>query len=593
MDSYLLSTHFAGRICDECLTDFSHAKVAVYRYDESECPSTPNLKQAFAQLKDEELANMQGRLLAQGETDDNGHLRLVIDSSKTKYEGGCIEVVVTFTRRFGSDKELAQPEHFRIARYQPNWDPSETAYVHYGDFIIPTNLWCAYLRRHDIWVICGKVTTCDKPGSPIGNVTVKAYDVDWLQDDYIGSALTDSSGRFIIYYSRADFTKTPFSPFINFEWTGGPDVYFKIETVDTLGNTIVLLDEPPARGRQKDRENISNCFCVHLCTQIIIQDPDEVPMWTHIGKFQIPDSANLHDFTTQGYTNHANGDLAFYSNMTLLGQTGSASATRKLRYRFLYAKWTGMTTPTPTNPVTKDMIAKTQVGVIIQSLSPLVLAPVWVNNPVAAHNHDPDPVTGWIDVENDPMFAATTNQLITLISTKLAPPQGYGNPSPNLDAGNPAPMDVAREVHKFALRYQLEEDTGSGWVNIHDQTLDALIINNANTLLWLELDEFVSGAVNLCKPITNTVTAKYTVDHPHLDWYRVVIEKQGTNQATPVPTQNYGGSLSFRGGNGSAATNVAAWDACSYLVILSAHRRLTNGYAGPSNEWVYRTFCKS
>ncbi len=120
-----------------------------------------------------------------------------------------------------------------------------------------------------------------------------------------------------------------------------------------------------------------------------------------------------------------------------------------------------------------------------------------------------------------------------------------------------------------------------------------MIINNANTLLWLELDEFVSGAVNLCKPITTTVTAKYTVDHPHLDWYRVVIEKQGTNQATPVPTQNYGGSLAFRGGNGSAATNVTAWDACSYLVILSAHRRLTNGYAGPSNEWVYRTFCKS
>jgi hypothetical protein len=43
---------------------------------------------------------------------------------------------------------------------------------------------------------------------------------------------TDSNGRFRIDYSSADFELTPFSPYINIEWVGGPDLYFKA----TLGS---------------------------------------------------------------------------------------------------------------------------------------------------------------------------------------------------------------------------------------------------------------------------------------------------------------------------------------------------------------------
>jgi hypothetical protein len=43
-------------------------------------------------------------------------------------------------------------------------------------------------------------------------VRVRAFDADWLQDDDLGSAVTDGAGHFRIDYSRADFEKTIFSP---------------------------------------------------------------------------------------------------------------------------------------------------------------------------------------------------------------------------------------------------------------------------------------------------------------------------------------------------------------------------------------------
>jgi len=588
---YQYAAHFAGRICEECLEHFSNIDVAIYRSKEQECSNQANIKNAFKQLSDAEFKQMHSNLLAQGQTNEAGKVEFSIDPEKTDYQGECVEVIITFKHIAGGDKQLESPEHYRIALYKPQWDQTDNGYTHFSDFVLPTSLWCAFLKKHGIWVICGQVVTCDKPMSPVGNVTVKAYDVDWIQDDYLGSANTAPNGQFFIYYDRSKFNRTPFSPFINLEWTGGPDIYFKIEGVDTDGNPVTLLDEPPSRGRKPDRENVSNCFCTKLCVELVVQpDPNEIPMWTNIGNYQIPDSVNMHDFTTDGYEKTSN--LAFFSTMDLIGQVGKATATKKLRYRFLYAEWTGITAPTPTNPVTKDMIAKTKVGQIVVSTSPLILEPVYVNNPTALHNYEPD-AAGWIEVEDDPMYTPVTNKLIALKSNKLVPGASYSNPAPNPDAGTAATIDTARQVHKFAIGYQIEQDTGTGWTLIHDQTMDALVINNANILLWLELDEFIVNS-SLCQPVTSTVTVNYTVDHPHLDWYEVEIEKQGTNMHWPIPRVNHGGSLTFRGGNGTtAAIPTTTWDSCSYIVFLRAHRRLTNGYSGPSNEYVYRTFCKS
>jgi hypothetical protein len=487
---------------------------------------------------------------------------------------------------------LERPEYFRVGYYKPRWDAVEAGYVHYGEFILPANLWCVYLKQHKIWVICGQVTTCSRPSYPVGGVTVKAYDVDWIQSDSLGGAITDMNGHFMIYYERSKFIKTPFSPFINVEWTGGPDLYFIIEGTDTEGNPVPLLKEDPSRGRKPDRENVSNCFCVKLCVEIGTSPANEVPMWTHIGNYQVPDSSNMHDFTTEGYT--LVGDLAFCGQMEFIGQTGMATATKKLRYRFRYAEWTSSTVPTPDQFILGDMMAELKVGQIITSISPLTLEPVYVNKPSAAHNHQPDS-KGWIEVEDNPNYTPVGNKLIALASRNFAPYESNSNPAPNPDAGNPAVMSNARKIRKFAIRYELQEKIDLGaWTSVYDQTMEALVINNADTLLWLELKEFIDNST-LCQPIVNTLTVQYTADHPHLSWYEVEVQRQGAHQYWPVPRDNYGGSITFRGGNGTTmpSIDVTGWPHCSYIVFLRAQRRLTDGYGSPSAEFVYRTFCKN
>ena len=46
-------------------------------------------------------------------------------------------------------------------------------------------------------------------------------------------------GHFRIDYSGASFRRTPFSPSINLEWSGGPDLYFRIEAADGAGRTFI------------------------------------------------------------------------------------------------------------------------------------------------------------------------------------------------------------------------------------------------------------------------------------------------------------------------------------------------------------------
>src|SRR4029450_2216762 len=66
--------------------------------------------------------------------------------------------------------------------------------------------WCLVRSRFGAWVICGRVVVCDTE-APVSNVKVSAFDVDWLQDDPLGSAITDTTGKFRIDYLADDFKR--------------------------------------------------------------------------------------------------------------------------------------------------------------------------------------------------------------------------------------------------------------------------------------------------------------------------------------------------------------------------------------------------
>src|SRR5262249_47054611 len=137
---------------------------------------------------------------------------------------------------------------------------------------------------------------------------VRAFDVDWVQDDALGSATTDASGRFRIDYTSADFQLTPFSPLINLEWVAGPDVYFTA----TLGSTT-LLQEARSAGRAPGRQNVGPCFCVRLCTDKVIGTPEQTPHWNKVWEFSTsPDSGQPgSQFSAEGYAGGTSSSFVF------------------------------------------------------------------------------------------------------------------------------------------------------------------------------------------------------------------------------------------------------------------------------------------
>lgn len=80
----------------------------------------------------------------------------------------------------------------------------------------------------------GRVRRNDN-GQGIPNVTVRAYDSDWISsDDYLGTSVTDASGNFDITFQESDFDAGWWDP------EGGPDLFVRLYTTD---NRLIYQSE--------------------------------------------------------------------------------------------------------------------------------------------------------------------------------------------------------------------------------------------------------------------------------------------------------------------------------------------------------------
>src|SRR5262245_2057046 len=285
--SYIFRGRLCGYFCKECLEPLSNVKVRLYRTRKDQDVASlavADPKETFAILTDEQVKAKQSSLIAEAQTAEDGSFSFEL-GEKQKYKGEAFEVDVYCgtVPRLKPGPPPPPPIQFTITTLQPRWRPSDNDFVAGWEYCLPYRFWCPIRLRFGSWVICGRVTDC-KQHAPIAGVIVRAFDVDWLQDDALGSATTDSSGHFRIYYTTADFTRTPLSPFINFECVSGPDLYFRIET----STGAVLLNEPRTRGRAPDRQNVGNCFCVELC----VDNPPPttthtIPIFRKVGIFNV------------------------------------------------------------------------------------------------------------------------------------------------------------------------------------------------------------------------------------------------------------------------------------------------------------------
>ena len=624
-----MNFQFKGRLCGYLCTDceeyLSDVKVRLYRNrpDQNVTGLSVADPNDTLMLLDDAAVNQKASLLiAETTTQADGSFTFQLGPEQ-KYEGGAFEIDVycgTVPHRKESPNRPPRPVQFSITTLQPMWKRTDAGALAYWEYCIPARFWCDIRHRLGAWVICGHVVDCEKK-TPVAGVTVKAFDRDWIQDDPLGTAVTDSSGHFRIDYLAIDFKRTPF-PGINIELFGGPDVYFQVESGGSL-----LLDEPSSRGRDRDRQNIGPCFCVSLC----VNQPGQVKhaWFTHVGDFDINSDINL----TTGQTSHAapvgmfdahgGPGFAFYDGLSgyglkLIGDvpTTHPSGGDPMRYRFWYEH--------PANPGVQVPINASRISAVVVGTRPvnwdfgfgpvetfqsIVVAPTggttsppppppppgppftnWGPVPAAVIIPDAD---GWVIVDPNATNGALSGPLVRFISSTAVP--GGNATDPADKAGNPPTSP--KNGTAIRIVFEAEPVTGpSGGSPLLTNELSKILINNWADENLLNLAEFGGGTC--CTPLTTSLDIQYTADHELMRSWAVGISSCAFSLPghPAVPTLPSGGNTRPGGPppntpNGTATVNISTWPGCSYLVSLSTTRAVTDGEQDDTGHTNWVTFC--
>lgn len=237
----------------------------------------------------------------------------------------------------------------------------------------------------------------------------------------------------------------------------------------------------------------------------------------------------------------------------------------------------------------------------------------YVNNVAASNNVIIKP-GGWIEVprEND-LFGVGQFQsgggsiLANLDTTKLTAVynENYDLINPTVyQAGQLFPATKKAGIHTFEITFEARE-VGSLTLSTSN-VLAKIVLSNVNYLqrrhpswagadvnlpatVMLEIQETTAGGAG-CNKIDDTLTALYSVVHPHLDNMRLSFEGNA-----PLPSdfpQNLSGSSEAVN---NFIFNTSTLNPCAYVVWLSVNLRLTSGYGRIPGSHItdHIAFCKS
>lgn len=613
---YLLNGRLCGYLCGDCSEPLAHVTVRIYRTRTGQnvtALAVAGTKDTFALLDGAAVQAKQGALLGEFQTDADGRFSALL-GDKQGYNGEAIEIDVRCSTVPGRKPTPQPPEplQFSVTVLQPQWRRGENGAVAAWSECLSQRFWCLIRARFNAWAICGRVTVCDS-GRPAAGVKVSAFDRDWLQDDALGSAFTDGNGHFRIDYLDSDFRKDILG--WNVELFGGPDLFFRVETP----SGTVLLAEPPARGRDPDRENVGPCFCVKLCVK---EAPEVTHAWfTRVGDFGIYSDIN---HLTDGRSTHAvpfgfpgahgGPGYGFFGGLKLVGDCPTQYPTGgpAMRYRFLcevVGSGTGLqpvtasqviavkvgTRPivwnvsgTPAPIVTAQDIYVAPFGAPPGTVAPPTPAPALPPNvpwgPIPAAVMVPD-AQGWVPVDPSATNGGFSGPLLRLDSNTVLP----GGAAPGNGAGNP--VAAPRNGALVRIAFQAEPVSGATAATpVLTNELPRLHVNNWSDVNQLSLLQFSGPGNTPCSGVGSALDIQYTTDHELMAAWSLDISTSAT-----IP----GGEPVLPSGTvprGAAATHhldISAWPKCSYLVALGTRRKLTDGETDDSGHTTHVTFCKN
>jgi hypothetical protein len=615
---YLFHGSLTGLLCGSCSESLAHVTVRLYRVSRERPASAlavADPKDTFRLLDDSAIEAKRPLLIAETTTDAAGAFRFELGK---EYDGGPFEVDVWCETVPGRKptRRPPPPLQFSITTLQPLWRERKDGYAWNWAYTIPSKYWCAIRGRFQAWVICGRVVDCDAK-LPIPGLRVFALDRDWLQDDALGSGLTDAAGHFRIDYTDDDFSKTIFGGLRLELLTPGPDVYFRIES----GTGVVLLKEAPDAGRAPGRENVPHCFCAgDLCvlnTQNP-QDPTQKPWFTSVGKLDVFADIDAAGKVKQSRLGIGGPGWGFFGALELGGfcpKVAPGVPGSRMRYRFRVEH---PSAPGVKQPITGSRLAPVRVGSRIvqwdtdgQGLQavaqavyvaasaaevgadattatpppPPAVPPATPWGPPPPHVIVPDSVEGWIEVDQQMLDGGFFGVLLGFRSETVVP----GGAAPSNGAGNA--VAPANQRHGIAIQLHFEAETASGGSYQLIQAPVTLYVNNWPAVRLLGLQQFVTGGSGACTGITGMLDILYTVDHEFLsdDWRLSITSASPSAPGQVIPPAPAG--TTPRGHAGTRSFDISAWQHCSYLVQLHTRRNLTTGVANDSNELSLLTFC--
>jgi hypothetical protein len=604
---YIFKGRLCGYLCDECSEPLSNVRVRLYRTREDQnvtALAVASPKDTFALLSEADVRQKESFLLGEFDTNDAGEFVAELDEP-SGYQGEAFEVDIYCGTVPGQKPapQPPQPVQFSVTVLQPLWRRNEVgAALAVWEHCLSRRYWCQVRARFGAWVICGRVVVCST-GAPASPVQVSAFDVDWWQDDPLGSAITDANGRFRIDYPAAAFKKGVLG--LNIELFGGPDLYFKVESLAGDG----LLTEAPSRGRQADRENVGNCFCVELCVK-------EAPVVTHawftrVGDFGIYSDINhLSDGRTSRavpvnfFNSHGGPGYGFFGALKLVGDCPTTYPTggSPMRYRFLYEVVGALGGPQPvlagniaaikvaTRPITWNVSGTPAPIVTAQDIyvAPSMATPAGPTPLPALPPNVPwgpiPPVVivpdgqGWVTLDPSATNGGFSGPLILFDSTTVVP----GGAGPGSGPGV-APADP-RNGTLLQIVFEAEPVTGpTAATPTLTNALEKIYVNNWGEVNQLALAQLTGPGHNSCSGVTTTLDIEYTADHELMAAWGLSLSNAGNSIPGGPPALPTGSGP--RGGVGGIPLgstpqlhlDITGWPACSYILSLTTRRMLTDG----------------
>lgn len=602
---YVLHGNLWGYICRECPRPLWGVVVRVYEPEEANLIERVAAAPKFtaATLDEKAVKGRAGRLLGEATVGEDGSFEVSFDE-KAPYRGGPLDIDIRMQGLPTIDQRTAEmpAREVHLTTIQPAWRERENERVAYWEYYLPASLWCRILSWYDIWVICGRVTICGTD-KPVGGVLVEARDVDWLQQDYLGSATTDGTGRFVIYYPGSAFRA---GTWVNVELIGGPDLYF---TVKTPGGTV-LLAEPPARGRHPDRENVGNCFCVDLCVDKHIGGGDDVlAAFTWLGEFKFGTQIASGPGGNGLITAPGHAGYAFYGPLRLHGVLPKTLNGNPLQYRFEFRTCDATGVPTGSwTPVAEAQIALTNIGELeywdpgtlsMESKTYIIRGVPGPEELLATFTPD-----GFVRVpqENAPLGAGNfiaNKDMINLLSTTLAT---WGSiDMVGVVAGQSTKSNGASLGHNrhFLLRMMVREEgdpgngtqasvdrhiavNNTGYINVSHHPTWAGTVDSPVGVGLLDIQELIDDG---CAEIGGQLHVLYTAAHPTLGGVTLSMTGPGGPYSftlpptpPPVPAPDVAPGEVF----GTATPDFVVSDLapCAYILEMWTGIKLTTGNSG-------------